>query len=48
VDLLLGELESDLPRAAAALLHQLNFDDLGKVAAIIDALRALKAALPAK
>jgi hypothetical protein len=46
VDLLLNELETDLPRAAAALVAAIDFGDLGKLTAIIHALHAVKAALP--
>lgn len=46
VDLVLNQLEADLPRAAAALVATLNFNDLGKLSAIIQALHALQAALP--
>jgi hypothetical protein len=46
VDLLLENLDADLSRAAAALVAQLDWGDLGKITAIIGALQAVKAALP--
>lgn len=46
VDLLLGDLDADLPRAAAALVAQLDWGDIGRITAIINALQAVKAALP--
>jgi hypothetical protein len=44
--LLLGNLDADLPRAAAAVVQAIDWNDVDKLEAILKALRVLKGALP--